>query len=118
MGLAGCYRACSRCGQFAYGLAAPGYFSELQKQKAGKERYWVILSIIFMNIFLLAALSLNIAGEGLARETTVVRTLIGLSFIYLVTTSLFRIYPQALLVSSTKKKKKALPLKIRCLLIK
>ncbi|MBK9584621.1 MAG: helix-turn-helix transcriptional regulator [Alphaproteobacteria bacterium] len=83
-------------------------FSELQKQKAGKERYWVILSIIFMNIFLLAALSLNIAGEGLARETTVVRTLIGLSFIYLVTTSLFRIYPQALLVVAAKKKEESL----------
>lgn len=79
-------------------------FTEIQKQKAGKERYWVILSIIFMNIFFLVAMSLRFGGDELVQEATIVRTLIGLSFIYLVTTSLFRIYPQALLISHSRKK--------------
>lgn len=81
-----------------------GLFSELQKQKAGKERYWLILSMVIMNVFFLAAMSLRFGGNDLALEATIVRTLIGLSFIYLVTTSLFRIYPQALILAPVKKK--------------
>lgn len=84
-----------------------GLFSELQKQKAGKERYWLILSMIIMNIFFLAAMSLRFGGDDLAQEATVVRTLIGLSFIYLVTTSLFRIYPQALALAVPKKREES-----------
>ena len=81
-----------------------GMFSELQKQKAGKERYWLVLSLIVVNIFFLGAMSVLIGEQQFADEAAVVRTLIGLSFIYLVTTSLFRIYPQALALTTTKKK--------------
>ncbi|MCB1681010.1 MAG: helix-turn-helix transcriptional regulator [Rhodospirillales bacterium] len=81
-----------------------GLFSELQKQKAGKERYWLILALIIVNIFFLAAMSLRFGGEDLEEDSTIVRTLIGLAFIYLVTTSLFRIYPQALQITTGKKK--------------
>ncbi len=81
-----------------------GMFAELQKQKAGKERYWLILSMILVNIFFLAAMGLRFGGDHLDEGAGIVRTLIGLSFIYLVTTSLFRIYPQALAITVVKKK--------------
>lgn len=73
-------------------------FTDVHKQKAGKERYWLILALIFMNIGFLSYMlvSLNMGESQLSLAP--IRTLLGLGFIYLVSTSLFRIYPQALLV--------------------
>ncbi len=79
-------------------------FLDILKQKAGKERYWLILSLIVLNIFFLAVMTLRLGGGGNLPnigDMVVMRTIIGLSFIYLVTTSLFRIYPQALVLSNT-----------------
>lgn len=69
--------------------------SELHSQKFSKERYWVILAIIISNVFLLG-LILFLSHENVASDTFVLaRTMLGLAFIYLITTSLFRIYPQS-----------------------
>lgn len=70
-------------------------FSELLKQKAGKERYWLVLSLIIMNIALLASIIIFSSVPDLV----LIRTVLGLAFIYLVSTSLLRIYPNALSVS-------------------
>lgn len=69
--------------------------SELHSQKFSKERYWVILAIIISNVFLLGLILLS-SHENASNDTYVLaRTMLGLAFIYLVTTSLFRIYPQS-----------------------
>ena len=72
-----------------------GLLSGLSSQKVGKERYWLILSLIIAYCFLIA---LNLFKGGAAVDDSsgiLARTLIGLAFIYLMTTSLFRIYPKA-----------------------
>ncbi|MDB2682954.1 AraC family transcriptional regulator [Alphaproteobacteria bacterium] len=65
------------------------------EKKTGKERYWLILAIIIANI---AFLSLTLASISVKIDTQtfdIARTILGLAFIYLINTSLFRIYPQA-----------------------
>lgn len=65
------------------------------KQKRGKERFWLVISIITLNVLLIAvfiAVSYDFVALNDARF---VRTFIGFAFVYLAATSLFRIYPQA-----------------------
>ncbi len=76
-------------------------FEDIQKQKAGQERYWLILSFITINI---AYLGVGIFGSGLVGpvQFSLFRTVIGLGFVYLISTSLFRIYPSAFIVTQEK----------------
>ncbi len=76
---------------------------QLHAEKSGKERYWLILSIIMVNIGFLSIFALE-TGYHTSSELGLARTIFGLVFIYLVTTSLFRIYPQALVLANTEKK--------------
>lgn len=78
-----------------------GLFASITAEKAGKPRYWLILALIFTNIFLLFS-TLGSLGGGAAEENAlIIRTLLGLGFAYLVGTSLFRIYPQAVRLEPT-----------------
>lgn len=70
-------------------------FTDVLQQKAGKERYWLILSLILLNMALLAVIIVQHDSEYLG----LIRTVLGLAFVYLVSTSLLRIYPNALSVS-------------------
>ena len=76
-------------------------FRQVRSQKYGQERYWLILTIIINNIFFLILMfsyfNAYMPDENIAR----IRTLLGLVFIYLVTTSLFRVYPQSLFKDAT-----------------
>ncbi len=78
-------------------------FSEILQQKAGKERYWLILALIIVNIAFLgtSAFHTSIYDGGIDRS--LLRITLGLSFVYLVSTSLFRIYPVALFLPYQKK---------------
>ena len=72
-------------------------FTDIIKQKAGKDKYWLVLSLIIVNIAFLALGAFDTGSAGVSSHLPLIRGLLGLSFIYLVSTSLFRIYPQALL---------------------
>lgn len=64
--------------------------------KYGKERFWLIIALIGVNTAFLG-FTLVYISEGInAAEWSVVRTLLGIAFVYLAATSLFRIYPQVL----------------------
>ncbi len=82
--------------------ASRDLFSDILKQKAGKERYWLILSLIIVNICFLLLTALKTTAFELYGEISLLRSILGLSFIYLVSTSLFRIYPQALFLKGVK----------------
>ena len=71
-------------------------FDSVLRQKAGKERYWLILSLIIINIVFLLLTAFKTTSQHLTTEIALLRNVIGLAFVYLVSTSLFRIYPQAL----------------------
>ena len=79
-------------------------FSDVLKQKAGRERYWLIISLVLVNICFLIVLLMSFAeNSSLIQNTPFARTILGLGFVYLVSTSLFRIYPSALHVPYQKK---------------
>ncbi len=78
-------------------------FEDILSQKAGKERYWLILSLVLVNIFLLSLSVMLTSQYKSAIDISLLRTVLGLSFVYLVSTSLFRIYPNALSLSYQRK---------------
>ena len=73
-------------------------FRNIHAQRVGKDRYWLILALIVMNIVFLSLMFLTLDDGVFAYNATTLRTIFGLGFVYLVTTSLFRIYPQAVLM--------------------
>ena len=79
-------------------------FPKITAQRVGRDRYWLILALILANIgflfVMLASLNKNLAFQ----DIVLLRTVLGLGFVYLLTTSLFRIYPQAVQVMSAANK--------------
>ncbi|MCE7886326.1 MAG: AraC family transcriptional regulator [Alphaproteobacteria bacterium PRO2] len=73
-------------------------FAAITSEKTGKARYWLILALVFTNIFMLGVMMLGLSPAH-AENALMVRTVLGLGFVYLVGTSLFRIYPQAVMLS-------------------
>ena len=71
-------------------------FSDILDQKAGKERYWLILALIIVNVAFLGLTALRSGGYDVSVDASLLRTVLGLAFVYLVSTSLLRIYPVAL----------------------
>jgi AraC-like DNA-binding protein len=77
-------------------------FESIHGQKTGKDRYWLILSLIFINIFFLVAMLASLSEAAQAEHVILIRNILGLAFVYLVGTSLFRIYPQAVQIAASK----------------
>lgn len=73
--------------------------TSITAEKTGKERYWLILALVFTNIFFLGVMFFGLSFTGYGEEVQLVRTILGLGFVYLAGTSLFRIYPQAVRLS-------------------
>jgi len=67
--------------------------NKLSAQKAGKERYWLILSIIALNILITSAFLIGLLGQN-TDDMALLRLILGIAFVYLSATSLFRLYPQ------------------------
>ncbi|AEP09849.1 helix-turn-helix transcriptional regulator [Micavibrio aeruginosavorus] len=69
---------------------------QMQTQPGGADRYWLVLMLVFTNLFFLATMLLGLTPVLGMDDAVVIRTIWGLGFVYLAGTSLFRIYPQAL----------------------
>ena len=82
------------------------FLDELAMRKNGKQRYWIIMALIVMNVGLLTLdfILVNDGASFIALES--IRYIIGISFVYLASTSLFRIYPQAVSINRNKSEKK------------
>lgn len=68
-------------------------FASLWRHKSGRERYWLVMMLLSTNTL---ALFINLlrAGDALAvREAEALLVTLGIAFIYLASTSLFRVYP-------------------------
>jgi AraC-like DNA-binding protein len=60
----------------------------------GEERFWLIISLITLNVAFLATTLVYVSGGLLPGQWVITRTLLGIAFVYIAATSLFRIYPQ------------------------
>jgi AraC-like DNA-binding protein len=65
----------------------------LNERKNGRERFWVIISLVFTNLGLLGLIFLKLTPETSYAYADLARTVLGLGFVYLGSTGLFRIYP-------------------------
>lgn len=86
-----------------------GLLSELYREKVGKDRYWLILTIIFVNLFFLAMMLATLTPAVTPGDIVLIRTFLGLGLVYLAGTSLFRIYPQALMLVTRPEKDEISP---------
>jgi AraC-like DNA-binding protein len=68
--------------------------ASILRQRNGKERYWLILALILVNVCFLGAMFALLTDYLDLQEALLLRTILGLGFVYLVSTSLLRIYPQ------------------------
>jgi AraC-like DNA-binding protein len=64
--------------------------------KFGEERFWLIIALITLNVAFLGATLAYVSVAIDLPQWTIIRTLLGIAFVYIAATSLFRIYPQAL----------------------
>lgn len=76
----------------------------ISKRKNGKERFWIIISLVVLNACLVSVFLFKLNGVINASQMDIVRIIIGLSFVYIVSTSLFRIYPYAVFVQPAETK--------------
>lgn len=80
-----------------------GLFTDLYKEVAGHERYWLVLTLIFLNGAFLALVLGEMTGVLPIEDAFRIRTILGLGLAYLAGTSLFRIYPQAVQLVERRK---------------
>ncbi len=76
--------------------------SHITTRTSGKERFWVVISLVVMNIGLLSLYFIAFTAPISEFSAEMIRTVLGLGFVYLGSTSLFRIYPYSI---DLKKKK-------------
>lgn len=82
----------------------------LHYERAGRDRYWLILTLVFMNLCFLGLMLMTLTPVISHEQAVLARTFLGLGFVYVAGTSLFRIYPQAvLLIQRQERRAQATP---------
>ena len=76
-------------------------FSALRKAKGGMERYWLVLVLVMANVGAICISFLHSAGRLEEGEADALLVVLGLVFIYLAITTLFRVYPSPVQLSVT-----------------
>ncbi len=77
-----------------------GWLDALHKRKNGRERYWLIICLIMVNIGLLST-DFALLNTAISYESAeMIRIVIAIAFVYIASTSLFRIFPHVLPVKN------------------
>ncbi len=66
----------------------------IHAQRYGRERYWLIFALIVLNILFLSVMLLGLGQKMTGSEVGLARNILGLGFVYLVSTSLLRLFPK------------------------
>lgn len=74
--------------------------SKIKSQKYGSERYWLCFSLIIMNIGFLISVIMYMSQNITQDEMLMMRAVLGLGFVYLISTNLLRLYPKSKKTSS------------------
>jgi AraC-like DNA-binding protein len=81
------------------------WLNNIRNHKNGRERFWLIMSLIVLNMCLIALGLFSLNDKLTFQEADFIRTILGISFVYITSTSLFRLYPHALTLTKDPKKK-------------
>lgn len=74
----------------------PQGFRAIRLDKEKKDRYWLALTIIIINTALIAVILSKYTGMLTEADGRYIRIILGVGYVYLATTSLFRIYPPSI----------------------
>ncbi len=75
-----------------------GLFVQLREGRDSQNRYWAVIAFIAFNVMNLGVDVPRVFGFIDAADSTFVRTAFGLTFVYLVTTLVFRIEPKPIIL--------------------
>jgi AraC-like DNA-binding protein len=81
---------------------------DLYALKEGQARYWLIITLVIINLMYMSLMLLSMTPYVSSADAALIRTILGIAFVYLAGTSLFRIYPQALVLVTRAEKKAAM----------
>lgn len=81
-----------------------GLLDKLYENKTGSERYWLVISLIVMDITFLFGGLLYMRDFIDSESYKTIRALAGIAFFYISSTMLFRIYPQAVPLTGVSSK--------------
>lgn len=79
---------------------------DLYHHKNGRERFWLIVSLMVLNIGFLAVNLLSLNQSIAVDDSEMIRVILGISFVYIASTSLFRLYPQSVSLNHRNEKPK------------
>ncbi len=68
-------------------------FKSLWEEKGGRERYWLVMTLIVANVLRTGVSLLTSTGHLSRPDSDALQVMLGIAFAYLVMTTLFRIYP-------------------------
>ena len=85
-------------------------FTALRKSKGGRERYWLVIVLIGANVMTVGVNSLRSTGKLSVENADSLLVVLGLAFIYLAITTLFRVYPFPVQLNTAPTRFKALAL--------
>jgi len=99
-------------------------FGDLWRLKVGREKYWLVMMLLTVNILALIVNFMRAGSHMRAQEAEALLVTMGIAFVYLATTTLFRVYPPPVQLNTNSRTRmlalsddeKALADKIRILL--
>jgi AraC-like DNA-binding protein len=80
-------------------------FSRLSNVKGGRERYWLVITLISANVLLVLVGLLRSSDSLDPQNADALELTLDIAFCYLATTTLFRVYPAPVQLSATSRTK-------------
>ncbi|MFN7113940.1 MAG: helix-turn-helix domain-containing protein [Alphaproteobacteria bacterium] len=80
-------------------------FSDLWRVKGGRERYWLVMMLVGVNLLALVISFMRSAEQIKSDEADALLVTLGIAFCYLATTTLFRVYPPPVSLNSASRAK-------------
>ena len=77
-------------------------FGRLWRTRGGRERYWLIMTLILANVLRVVVGLLLATGHVTLQDSDALQVTLGISFAYLATTTLFRVYPLPVQLSGSR----------------
>ncbi|MDP2205194.1 MAG: AraC family transcriptional regulator [Alphaproteobacteria bacterium] len=80
-------------------------FVDLWRIKGGRERYWLVMMLVGVNLLALVISFMRSAEQIKSDEADALLVTLGIAFCYLATTTLFRVYPPPVSLSTSSRAK-------------
>lgn len=77
-------------------------FGRLWRTRGGRERYWLVITLIAANVAGVVVALLRSTGNMRMDDADALQLILGIAFAYLATTTLFRVYPLPVQLSASR----------------